>query len=841
MGRRPSQSESDQGQLRSGGGRRSDWLIGIALVALVVLLAFLAVYAVVGPGWAIVFLIAVTLVAVMVGSAVTGRSPESQPVPERDGTTRGGVRRPGPVPNGVSRASRSYQASAPFTQKTAPPAKHRSQPPAAPVFYGPDRPVALHLGECTSPLTYVCHGRLPEAFDPSLIELGLSVNGDGLDRAEPLPYWPSYRQANPVQRAVYQRWMIDGRRDPSTPLGYVFIFFYGLERRIFVDARDHARIGKELLRLLEIYGEQSHSFRRYGVSLLWQVIRRAMADQAVRDDLLPRVNAVAGRWTDEAFTLCLSVYHDLERPVPPDLALRAAERDERTSNSVVVRRNREEFELLFFKRYREEFGEGLVLKSGKRSVRVQHRPASAFLGREPDAELTVEVPNCQAISSQFKPLVRLWDACVEDLRGYDRAMRQSDGQELSAEAYEQLPEELRTGDHPEFDQWWAIKSAHVDDSGRSLVPISELAEIKGVEPRQKLTLTQSRKLVASADAMGFAIEPDVRITNRAYRWDERVCLFISEWDERPSGRYLSAATLLRLGMVVAESSGIVEQEELDKITEHLEQQLDLSDIESERLEQLEHLLLQEGARYELLTKGLIDSLSKAQRSAVGAYLVSVAAANGVITDAEYKAVRKLYRRLGLEAEQLDELLSEAVPGDDDPVEIQEAGPRAAGERLPPKPGIRLDRDRLEQVQRQTAEVAQILTDAMRTEENADADGTSESHEPVAAAEPKPAEPPIRFRPESQPSAAGPTVASESPADGSEELDARLRQFVDALLAHERWSRPALRSLADEHGLLLAGAIDEVNEWSEARYGDRLVEEDGGEFCVERALVDDERG
>src|SRR5690606_31487669 len=54
-----------------------------------------------------------------------------------------------------------------------------------------------------------------------------------------------------------------------------FLFFYGLERRANIDgAKDEAAqadwpvIADELRRLLSIYGEQSHSFRRYAAELL---------------------------------------------------------------------------------------------------------------------------------------------------------------------------------------------------------------------------------------------------------------------------------------------------------------------------------------------------------------------------------------------------------------------------------------------------------------------------------------------------------------------------------------------------------------------------------------------
>jgi len=33
------------------------------------------------------------------------------------------------------------------------------------------------------------------------------------------------------------RWLVDGRQDPNCYIGYVFLYFYGLERRLLVDGR----------------------------------------------------------------------------------------------------------------------------------------------------------------------------------------------------------------------------------------------------------------------------------------------------------------------------------------------------------------------------------------------------------------------------------------------------------------------------------------------------------------------------------------------------------------------------------------------------------------------------
>ena len=81
-------------------------------------------------------------------------------------------------------------------------------------------------------------------------------------------YWPSYSSIVPQCRTVYLEWLAAGKNDPGAYIGYVFLYFYGLERRALADARSSpaARaeipaIIRETERLLAIYsGDASFNF-----------------------------------------------------------------------------------------------------------------------------------------------------------------------------------------------------------------------------------------------------------------------------------------------------------------------------------------------------------------------------------------------------------------------------------------------------------------------------------------------------------------------------------------------------------------------------------------------------
>ena len=98
--------------------------------------------------------------------------------------------------------------------------------------------------------------------DPCLLNPSLRAVS-GFSPSVPLPEQRlHYGKMTPEQRGAYLSWLAGGRNDPDAALPYVFLFFYGLERRLMVDAQrgavspeERADIVLEILRLLQIYGE----------------------------------------------------------------------------------------------------------------------------------------------------------------------------------------------------------------------------------------------------------------------------------------------------------------------------------------------------------------------------------------------------------------------------------------------------------------------------------------------------------------------------------------------------------------------------------------------------------
>ena len=79
-------------------------------------------------------------------------------------------------------------------------------------------------------------------------------------------------------RGAYLDWLASERSAINTPIGYVFIYFYGLERRV-INNRDNGDISNnefialynEVLRLNKVY-RKNQSFYNYSINFLEFII-----------------------------------------------------------------------------------------------------------------------------------------------------------------------------------------------------------------------------------------------------------------------------------------------------------------------------------------------------------------------------------------------------------------------------------------------------------------------------------------------------------------------------------------------------------------------------------------
>ena len=212
---------------------------------------------------------------------------------------------------------------------------------------------------------------------------GPDVPGDSM------PYWPSYLGITPNARAAYLDWLAGGRADRRYGAGHVFLYFYGLERRFFIDSPDadeRRLIINEVARLLQIYGD-NRSVRHYFEAFL----DAAEVSTASHLDLKPTYSS-SGYELPLGLLIAIGRRAENGQTLDADWALSWYSAHPEYTFRTAASRASSEFQALFRILYAEKYPSGMKMRVPKRTLRPQYIAASSefdvgleeYIGTIPD-------------------------------------------------------------------------------------------------------------------------------------------------------------------------------------------------------------------------------------------------------------------------------------------------------------------------------------------------------------------------------------------------------------------------------------------------------------------------
>ena len=638
-------------------------------------------------------------------------------------------------------------------------------------------------------------GGMPE---PALIDPGLPVDQRAPDYAgTKMGYWPSYSSIPPDCRAAYLHWLLDGRRAPGAHIGYVFLYFYGLERRLLVDSQrsptaraEHPMLVREVERLLRIYGANG-SFSGYAGNLLWFLSmsggprRYLSAPPPARQEeweLPLEVRLGLGQLAADA------------RPVPAAWALAWVRMHPAAWLRTPATRCPDEFDELFTRRYREHFGDGMMLDRGGPLLQVAYRPASAgIISRDLPADQRIpDAGNAEAPLGKLRELAR---AVCTELDAYSRYLGRHPGAAGTAGAVALLPpglERSASATTQTLVNWARSSLEHAD---HTTVPAADLlAHWSATSARNGSPRADAELLARVLERSGVGMEPDVRFGGPVAAAHTHVVLFrrAAEITTAPSAEYAAAATLIELSSAVALADGRLEDAERTVIEHRVMSRADLGEDERRRLHAHFTRVTVEPPSPASLRKH-VSLLPAGLRQDAGDLLLAVALADGSIDRAEVTRVNRYFDALGLDRPELDS--RPEAPGAEGLAPMRTAGAPSPGYAIPQPPPkenpagapVALDpeliRARLAETERAASFLAQIFT------------GEDTSSFPALGT---PAAPQAPLPPQ-----------AESP--GSPGLDAAHRSFLARLAQRPSWPRSEVDSVAAKLGLMPDGALEIVNE------------------------------
>ncbi len=625
------------------------------------------------------------------------------------------------------------------------------------------------------------------AADPCLINPMLPVAESGDFSERQFGYWPSYSIIQPAARRAYLTWLAGGRRAPEADIGFVFLFFYGLERRAVLEASndptaraDWPAIALELRRLLDIYGRKSGSFQRYALDLLSLV---SLVDPQAKLYEEPLPDFPKGFEVPIHVRLALGQAAIDGVPVPVHVAMAWAKHDPNLVLRTPAQRCPEQFETLFALRYASAFGAGLVLPKNKTKLKFVYRPASsAFQGVREVALHFGETPDVTVLTGPRKKLADFIESVQRELDPYSRFVGRQPVDKDSLEALLLLPAAL-----------WPLAAQSALKSLTDGISNDEVVVLAFQELLAKLgatTVFSKDKTIALAralEAAGLGLAPDVLYGAKTPKSENLVALFrisTSEPSSVSTPAYQAALLTLQLSSAVAAADGDFGEAE----TKHLKDQvMSWTHLSAPHLQRLQaHLQLLRKVPVSLTAlKKRLEPIDLAAKDVIGRFMATLAHADGSVSFAELKMLEKAYGALGLDPKRVI-------------ADVHAASTQAPGMQASPAKaeavGLALDMSKIAALQEESSNVSALLASIFVDEAVA-------PPEPVATL-------------------AQPVEASDVTLMG---LDVAHTAFARMLLSRPTWTSSELEGLAADLELMLSGALERINDASFDAYGLPLIE------------------
>ncbi|MGE0183990.1 MAG: TerB N-terminal domain-containing protein [Parvularculaceae bacterium] len=646
----------------------------------------------------------------------------------------------------------------------------------------------------------------------ALINPSLSASGAARDPSgDSMPYWPSYSEIEPRARRTYLEWLANGRDDPEIGVGYVFLYFYGLEYRLFFEQAEAEtnEILAEVKRLISIYGG-NNSFRGYAERML-----DAAGFLTTKLDQRPPVEPPSS----SLFEMPYGVRAYLGRKILDGENLDADDALLWMASSPAVQfrtpaiRCFEELRALWNIRFSKRFPKGMNVKPPKRKLSLEYRAASGRF----DASISGkgdDLPDIGALTAPVNKLYGLLAECTSELDAYSRLLGRSPEAKGSIDAAALLPADLM--DAPTANPLKEIATviaACLSEMKSGWMPVKSLLEAINLDipTTGKIPATTLNKLGAVLDKLGLGFEPDRRLGSMPPGPDDIIVLFEAKGGviDADSDPYRAAKTITEICALAAGADGEIAPEEIEHIKLEILSVPGLSVDERQRLFAYAKALCRNAPRHQTILR----KLSKADentRKTIARSAIDAVLADGRVEAAEVKYIEQLFRSLGFPAEDAYAALHRGAAGSDEPIAVRPAIPES-GTSVPPSPGMAaekatsIDRKKIERITKETAKVAGLLSEIFASEDEEFVQPPSKVADNMS----------LRF----------------------EGLDQQHGELLSFLLANGELSRPSFESEARRLQLLPDGAMETINEWGFDVIGEPVLDAEDN-ICIVSDLFEE---
>lgn len=674
-----------------------------------------------------------------------------------------------------------------------------------------------------SPLTYLSNNNYPES---SCIAPALKAEKPGSKDLPPLPYWPQYSGLTPVQRGKYLSWLSRGRNDDLDEIGYAFIFFYGLERRAILDKQDCDIILLEVQRLLSRYAG-SGSFNSYLNHFTAYVVGSrlgVMTDSAIRT-FFPAFDNL----DDSSTKVVLSWHWSNNLPIQWDLCYSLAKNSVGSPRTNIIRKAPGLLKLLFWKKFSDQFPDGIPFTSEYDQFQLNYRPASpsmlqyaGYTGRQGLIEPLI-LPGPHLDSPPYQVLMKIWADSIEEIKPACTKLVNAGGK-ITKEVYSTLPEVLKEKiPHPDLELWNNFISSRQQEHGMVFTRLSDIAPLAGIGQRDTLTSTQSKTITSMVRDFHWIIVPDQTISGTSYKWNDPVAII--PFDDKGmnlSEKFQSAALIFEIAYGIAASDGTVTENEKNYLGNFISEQFSTSAFENKCLKGLLKVLEDQSPNLTKIGKRLSKYMIPQQKIALAEFLGEIVLLDDKFVKSEQKAIKTVFKAMEMDPVVSDELIKKFLVGHvpDELITVQKTGKSRRGEAIPPqviKPEFSIDKEKLKRTMADTQAVQNILASVFEQEQE---------------------EIELEIEPEVKITGAFvKTTASQMeidlpfPLETIPSLDVKYLCLLHDVMKSEAMSQDDFFGLARKYNLMPRAAFDDINSWADEELGDFLLEESESRIVI----------
>lgn len=648
----------------------------------------------------------------------------------------------------------------------------------------------------------------------ALINPDLPINKKNDDyRVRRLDYWPSYSSASPEARSSYLKWLAAGKKDTEVDIGYVFLYFYGLERRLLHDCErsSNVQLEKDVLcaeieRLLSIYGI-NNSFYNYATSLLEFVRAEQNQYSKLYQEITPPVTNHAGCSLMLKMGLGQLSRDDMQIPSDWALAWYFSTPQPPVFTRTAAQRCKEEFKMLFSIEYEKAFGSGLKLKQNKTKLVIEHHPASRSLNEKTFIN-RLDLPDVTVLTNPIKKIAPIIQLCHERLDSYSRYLGRNPERVGTLDALLELPSTLWPEDVEKKIR--SLQELVLNSNGQTVIKYSTFLEYL---PDWKDKSRKRMNLFLEAlDAHKLGMEPDIRFGGTMPEQDSHIILFLLPENQNKqtlSSQYAVASLAVYLAVIVSKADGEIAKEEVTMLSNQLGRWLDLELVEKSRIKaHLRWLIMQP-----LTMNGIkkrVEPIPQSDREMIGDLLFQIVHADNVVDVQEIKLLERIYRVLGLDVNTFYNKLHSVNL---EPVTVVASQNSEQGYAIPKPQSVRvqdvpivetsLDVRKIAILRSETERVTSILSAIF------DQDETDANHDSAQEG--------AEFDNENN--------SQEMIASDLWGLPEPLSDFIRLLTKRTFWKLQELEEIASDRELMLGGALEQINEAAYDQFDDAFIEGD----------------